>query len=270
MNLRRIIGGSLARTNGYNRENIEIQLLKKNINRTKLICKYHLYNYGIDNVRLCNICNIMPFKVSDLTDNSNYNLFKNECKKYNIECCKPPHDKSPSDIILLFKYKDKSYIIKYDIKNSKSTSTQLCSKMFSLLLKNFDIEDTDKSNIQKYLKYDNKERTWINYEKKEKDEIIKSVVKFFNIIKKKWILDRWYPELFHNEYIMKNNIMINIKKMLNKELTFELGNTNIIFKLDDIKFIIIKPYGSSNSNRIQLNIYKDIFKHKDAINTVKI
>ena len=67
--------------------------------------------------------------------------------------------------------------------------------------------------------------------------------------------------------------MINIEKMLNKELTFELSKTNIVFKLDGIKFISIKPYGSSNSTRIQLHIYKDIFKHKDAVdisNTVTI
>ena len=270
MNLRRIIGGSLARTNGYNRENIEIQLLKKNINRTKLICKYYLDDNGINNVRLCNICNIMPFKISDLTNDTTYNLFKNECKKYNIECCKPPHDKPPSDIMILFKYMGKLYIINYDIKKSKSSSTQLCSKMLSLLLEKFNIENEDVNNIKKYLKYDNKERTWINYEKKEKDEIIKSVVKFFNTIKKKWILDRWCPKLYHNKYIMKNNIMINIEKMLNKELTFELSKTNIVFKLDGIKFISIKPYGSSDSTRIQLHIYKDIFEHKDAINTVKI
>lgn len=216
----------------------------------------------------------MPFKVSDLTDDTNYNLFKNECKKRNIECCKPPHDKPlPSDIIILFKYMGKPYIINYDIKKSKSSSTQLCSKMLLLLLEKFNIENEDVNNIKKYLKYDNKERTWINYEKKEKDEIIKSVVKLFNIIKKKWILDRWCPKLYHNKYIMKNNIMINIEKMLNKELTFELSKTNIVFKLDGIKFISIKPYGSSNSKRIQLHIHKDIFEHKDAVdisNTVTI
>lgn len=262
--------GRLARTNGYNRENIEIKLLEKNINRTKLICKYYLQNNGINNIRTCNISNIIPFKVSDLTNKNTYNLFKNKCKKYNIECCKLPHDKSPSDIIILFKYMGKPYIIKYDIKKSKSSSTQLCSKMLPLLFEKFDIEDKDINNIKKYLNYDNKERTWVKLEEKEKKEIIKSVVIIFNMIKKKWILDRWCPELYHNEYIMKNNIMINIKKMLNKELTFELGKTNIVFMLDGIKFISIKPYGSSNSNRIQLHIYKDIFKHKEAVNTVTI
>lgn len=267
--------GRLARNNGYNSEDREIKLLRRNISRVKFICKNHLQNKGINNIRTCNINDIIPFKLSDLTDDINFNLFKNEYKKYNTEnSCKSPHDKQlPSDIMILFKYMGKSYIINYDIKNSKSTSTQLCSKMLSLLLEKFNIENEDVNNIKKYLKYDNKERTWINYEKKEKDEIIKSVVKLFNIIKKKWILDRWSPKLYHNEYIMKNNIMINIKKMLNKELTFELSKTNIVFKLDGIKFIIIKPYGSSDSTRIQLHIHKDIFEHKDAVdisNTVTI
>lgn len=276
--INRSIAGRLGRNRGYSNEDKELKNLQKNINRTKYICKNYLRDNGIDNVRSCNISNIMPFKVSDLTDDTNYNLFKNECKKHNIECCKPPHGKSPrekppSDFIILFKYMDKSYIIKYDIKIKSNKSTQLCSKMLPLLLKEFNIEDKDINNIKKYLKYDNKKRTWINYEKKEKDEIIKSVVKLFNIIKKKFILDRWYPELYHNEYIMKNNIMINIKNILNKELTFKLGKTNIICMLDGIKFISIKPYGSSNSNRIQLHIYKDIFEHKDAVdisNTVTI
>ena len=272
MSVRRI-AGRLARNNGYNSEDREIKSLIKNILRAKLICKNYLRDNGINNVRSCNIKNIMPFKISDLTIDTNYNLFKNECKKYNIEYCKPPHDKPPSDIIILFKYMGKPYIINYDIKKSKSSSTQLCSKMLPLLLEKFDIEDEDVNNIKKYLKYDNKERTWINYDKKEKEKITKSVVKFFNIIKKKWILDRWCPKLYHNKYIMKNNIMINIEKMINKELTFELGKTNIVFKLDGIKFISIKPYGSSDSTRIQLHIYRDIFEHKDAVdisNTVTI
>lgn len=266
--INRSIAGRLGRNRGYSNEDKELKNLQKNINRTKCICKNYLRDNGIDNVRSCNISNIMPFKVSDLNNGiTTYNLFKNECKKYNTECCKPPHDKPlPSDIMILFKYMGKPYIINYDIKKSKSSSTQLCSKMLSLLLEKFNIENEDVNNIKKYLKYDNKERTWINYEKKEKDEIIKSVIKFFNIIKKKWILDRWCPKLYHNKYIMKNNIMINIEKMLNKELTFELSKTNIVFKLDGIKFISIKPYGSSDSTRIQLHIHKDIFKHKDAVN----
>jgi hypothetical protein len=264
MNLNRTIAGRVARLNGYNRENVEIRLLKTNICRTKNICKYHLQNNGINNIRTCNINNIIPFKVSDLIKDTNYNHFKNECKKNNIECCKPPHDKPPSDIILLFTYMGKPYIIKYDIKKSKSTSTQLCSKQFDLLIENFDIDNKDINNMKKYLEYNNKTRTWIKLE--EKKEIIKSVVTILNHIKKKWILDRWCPELYHNNYIMKDDVMINIKNILNKELTFELGKTNIVFKLDGIKFISIKPYGSSNSNRIQLHIYKDIFKHKDAVN----
>ena len=256
--INRSIAGRLSRNRGYSGEDKEIKNLQNNTSRTINICKSFLSEQDIKNIRKCNIKNISAFKTSNIKNN---NEFKNICTNYNIEYCDPPHDKTPCDIILFFTYMEKPYIVKYDIKNSKSTSTQLCSKELPILLDKFDIKDSD--NIKKYIIYHNKKRTWI--ELKEKEEIKNNIIKFFNIIKNKWILDRWCPELYHNEYIMKNNIMINIKKFINKELTFSLVKTNIICMLDGIKFISIKPHGSRHNNRIQLHIYKDIFNHKDAI-----
>lgn len=255
--------GSLSRKTGLKFEINITDILKNNTNIVKNI----LYNYTNKNINC--VKNISVIHVSQVTNNSMRQLeyyYKDLIKPNNFKFQIPIDDKRAADIIILYQYQNHLYNIGIDTKKSKSYMTQLVRKSYQLL-KNY-ITEEEYYHLFKYLKYENKKRTWINDNKN--DIYKKHICNILEKIKHIWIKERFDDNsLYHNHLLLSstNNSLdfINLHKLLNY-IDFQfcsLKKTNFVFEDNNINLIGIKPHGTKKWTDLQLTIYKKAFYFKD-------
>lgn len=179
----------------------------------------------------------------------------------------PIDNKRACDIIILYTKDNKLFNLGFDIKKSKNNMTQICRKSY-LLLKDY-LSENELLNLERYLKYEEKKRTWL---KLDNTKMKNDIFNIINKLKYKWIRERFDNNvLYHNHHILKydNKIwkIIDLEELL-KNITLEnmkLNNTNFVFKLNDISLLGIKPHGSSKWNDFQITIYKEAFECPEIV-----
>jgi len=244
------IAGKISRQIGFDFERKIYQKLKSSPSLIN-----HLVNGS--NKELLYVDDISNTKLDELK--LKYESFK---KPENFKFELPMDNKRACDIIILYTKDNKLNNIGIDVKKTNSNMTQICRKSY-LLLKDY-LSELELLNLERYLKYENKKRTWLKLDNtKMKNEI-------FNIINKlkyKWIQERFDNNvLYHNHHILKydNKIwkIIDLEKLFEKITldNMKLNSTNFVIKENDYSLLGIKPHGSSKWNDFQITIYKDAFE----------